>query len=183
MIRTAIAIALVVIPLNRAFIPATDDTFPKPTAAGQWAESVVTKDPFMKSAYVDGKYIWVGSTQEEYDRFNPGAFTQTVGWLGDTPSSCHEDKNGFICNQSGTMPKVSGNYLQPGTMQPLEGIPLGQTTQVIACAAITPSGKCVQINVDEAGRVIVSPDEKSDAYTTGYQKGYMMGFKNGSETK
>jgi len=183
MIRETIALALVVIPLNSAFIPATDDTFPKPTGAGQWAESVVTKDPFMKSAYVDGKYILVGSTQEEYDRFNPGAFTQTVGWLGDTPSSCHEDKNGFICNQSGTMPKVSGNYLQPGTMQPLGGIPLEQAQMAWEICGVTPSNKCVHIKVDEDGRVIVSPDEKSDAYTAGYQKGYTMGFKNGSETK
>jgi len=98
-------------------------------------------------------------------------------------SLCYVDKNGYICNPSGTMPTSSRNDLQPGTMQPLGGIPLEQTQMSWGICGITPSGKCVAIKVDEDGRVIVSPDQKSDAYTAVYQKGYMMGFKNGSEAK
>jgi len=127
------------------------------------------------------------STQDELEKWIRSAFAQTSvqGTISqdNTPSSCHENKNGFICNQSGTMPKVSGNYLQLGTIQPLEGIPLEQTQAAWGICGVTPSGQCVAIKVDEDGRVIVSPDQKSDAYTAVYQKGYMMGFKNGSETK
>jgi len=78
MIRLAMVLALAVIPVNKEYIPSTDDTFPKANAANQWAESVVTKDPFLKSTYVDGKYIWAGSTQEEFDKFNPGVIAQTL---------------------------------------------------------------------------------------------------------
>jgi len=83
----------------------------------------------------------------------------------------------------GTIAQDAPSYTNIGTIQPLEGIPLEQTQMAWGICGITPSGKCVHIKVDEGGRVIVSPDEKSDAYTAGYQKGYTMGFKNGSETK
>jgi len=114
------------------------------------------------------------------------AFAQTAvqGTSQYKMQPCHDEGNLTVCDM-GTLKQINPIYSEIGQNDVfgLNNANAFAPTVIAACAALTPSGKCVQIKVDEDGRVIVSPDEKSDAYTAGYQKGYIMGFKNGKETK